>query len=123
MKFSNYFFLSFFILMAGVPSGVYAFNIGKALDNVGKAVKSEIESIEKDAEDLIPGQKQEEQNKQADQSFTVMDTSSAMQNAPEGGLYGSLFSKSPIDKTSPPQPVHTFTAGDNIYGILKCKGS
>jgi len=134
MRAGNKLFIATLVVLLIIPVTVSGFDFGKAMDSVGKAVKSGVEKVEKKVDNLTSDGKQEKEQRQSKPAASTPQKNSKsaaynkkseapVQGGAVSGTNGSLFSKSPINPENLPQPVTAFEAGDHIYGILKCKES
>lgn len=125
--------LALFLL---IPASAYSLDFGSIMNDVGSAVKSGMNKAEKSVSQVLPKDEEPAAEKQqsakpaktepqevSEKSTTDKNPKSqfakgtaATSSAAPGG---SLFSREPINPDNPPAPVVSFTAGDNIYGMLK----
>jgi len=125
--------LALFLL---IPASAYSLDFGSIMNDVGSAVKSGMNKAEKSVSQVLPKNEESVTEKQqsaksaktepqevSEKSTTDKNPKSqfakgtaATSSASPGG---SLFSRDPINPDNPPAPVASFTAGDNIYGMLK----
>jgi len=112
----------------------YSFDFGSMMDDVGSAVKNGINTVGESVDEILPKDKESaaekptkiESRKEVSEKGTA-DKKPKNQYvktkgvATSAGPGGSIFSKGPINLDSPPAPVASFSAGDNIYGMLKAE--
>ena len=119
-------------LLLLIPVPAYSFDFGSMMDDVGSAVKNGINTVGESVGEILPKDKESEAENPAKTESqkevsgkSTADKNSKGQFAKTKGASssvdsgGSLFSKYPINPDSLPAPVVSFSAGDNIYGMLK----
>ncbi len=123
------------LLIVLLPAVVSGFDLNRVIDTVlDEAVKSGIGAIEeeldkytvtveKDNDDQNATQTQPPGTASQDVPASPGNQTNDTANGMAAALHGSRFSNAPIDPEFLPRPVTSFSAGEHIYGILKCNGS
>jgi hypothetical protein len=127
------------------PDPGYCFDFGSLVDDVGDAISSGIDSLEKSIDQMTEdspessgkgttGSKNQEGSEKNSSSSAIQKESakttpankqkpgvskSKGMTAGSGNVGDSVFSKNPIDPESPPSSTSSFAAGDKIYGMLR----
>ncbi len=112
--------LAVFLLL--VPASGHCFSFDTILDDVGSAVKSGINAIEEGVEHVLSSEEDNTTPTEEQKNSTQQEDNSgeaSINNTVSNSIGGSVFSSSPINPASPPASTPSFSAGDNIYGMLK----